>query len=91
MRLKGFTHFNEIRLQLLVCFSTGLRHSCRKDNVLGVAGRVMINKSSFASRMTCILSKSVVYVTARISSHCHNGKRARLVSNGSWFMKFSTN
>ena len=34
------------------------------DNVFGVAVDVMINKSSFAGRMKCILSKSVVYVTA---------------------------
>ena len=34
------------------------------DNVFGVAVDVMINISSFAGRMKCILSKSVVYVTA---------------------------
>ena len=32
------------------------------DNVFGVAVDVMINKSSFAGRMKCILSKSIVYV-----------------------------
>ena len=35
------------------------------DNVFGVAVNVMINKSSFAGRIKYILSKSVVYVTAR--------------------------
>ena len=34
------------------------------DNVFGVAVNVMINKSSFASRPKCIISKSVVYVVA---------------------------
>ena len=34
------------------------------DNVFGVAVNVMINKSSFASRTKCIISKSVVYVVA---------------------------
>ena len=34
------------------------------DNVFGVAVSVMINKSSFAGRIKCILSKSVVYVIA---------------------------
>ena len=34
------------------------------DNVFGVAVNVMINKSSFAGRIKCILSKSVVYVIA---------------------------
>ena len=34
------------------------------DNVYGVAVNVMINKSSFASRIKCIISKSVVYVVA---------------------------
>ena len=34
------------------------------DNVIGVAVNVMINKSSFASRTKCIISKSVVYVVA---------------------------
>ena len=34
------------------------------DNVFGVAVNVMINKSSFASRTKCIISKSVVYVIA---------------------------
>ena len=33
-------------------------------NVFGVAVNVMINKSSFAGRIKCILSKSVVYVIA---------------------------
>ena len=36
----------------------------RVDNVFGVAVNVMINKSSFASRTKCIISKSVVYVVA---------------------------
>ena len=35
------------------------------DNVFGVAVNVMINKSSFAGRIKCILSKSAVYVIAR--------------------------
>ena len=34
------------------------------DNVFGVAVNVIINKSSFASRPKCIISKSVVYVVA---------------------------
>ena len=34
------------------------------DNVFGVAVSVMINKSSFAGRIKCIHSKSVVYVIA---------------------------
>ena len=34
------------------------------DNVFGVAFNVMINKSSFAGRIKCIHSKSVVYVLA---------------------------
>ena len=34
------------------------------DNVFGVAVNVMINKSSFAGRLKCIHSKSVVYVIA---------------------------
>ena len=34
------------------------------DNVFGVAVNVMINKSSFARRTKCIISKSVVYVVA---------------------------
>ena len=34
------------------------------DNIFGVAVNVMINKSSFASRTKCIISKSVVYVVA---------------------------
>ena len=34
------------------------------DNVFGVAVNVMINKSSFAGRIKCIHSKSVVYVIA---------------------------
>ena len=34
------------------------------DNVFGVAVNVMINKSSFARRTKCIISKSVVYVIA---------------------------
>ena len=34
------------------------------DNVFGVAVNVMINKSSFASRTKCVISKSVVYVVA---------------------------
>ena len=34
------------------------------DNGFGVAVNVMINKSSFASRTKCIISKSVVYVVA---------------------------
>ena len=32
------------------------------DNVFGVAVNAMINKSSFAGRIECIHSKSVVYV-----------------------------
>ena len=32
------------------------------DNVFGVAVNVMINKSSFAGRIKCIHTKSVVYV-----------------------------
>ena len=32
------------------------------DNVFGVAVNVTINKSSFASRIKCIRSKSVIYV-----------------------------
>ena len=34
------------------------------DNVFGVAVNVMTNKSSFASRTKCIISKSAVYVIA---------------------------
>ena len=34
------------------------------DNVLGAAVNVMINKSSFAGRIKCILSKSFAYVVA---------------------------
>ena len=34
------------------------------DNVFGVAVNVMINKSSFAGKIKCIHSKSVVYVIA---------------------------
>ena len=34
------------------------------DSVFEVAVNVMINKSSFTGRIKCILSKSVVYVTA---------------------------
>ena len=34
------------------------------DNVFGVAVNVIINKSSFASRTKCIISKFVVYVVA---------------------------
>ena len=34
------------------------------DNVFGIAVNVMINKSSFAGRIKCILIKSVVYVIA---------------------------
>ena len=39
-------------------------NSYNADNVFGVAVNVVINKSSFASRTNCIISKSVVYVTA---------------------------
>ena len=34
------------------------------NNVFGVAVNVMVNKSSFAGRIKCIVSKSVVYVVA---------------------------
>ena len=34
------------------------------DNVFGVAVNVMINKSSFAGRIKCVVSESVVYVIA---------------------------
>ena len=36
----------------------------RVDNVFGVAVNVTINKFSFAGRIKCIHSKSVVYVIA---------------------------
>ena len=55
--------------------------SCHVDNVFGIAVNVMINKSSFAGRIKCILSKFVVYGKSRDVR----------VSSGRRFMKFSTN
>ena len=60
-------------------------------NGFGVAVNVMINKSSFASRIKCIHSKSVVYVIACKTVVATTERAARFVSNGNRFMKFGTN
>ena len=44
------------------------------NNVFGVAVNVMANKSSFAGRIKCIVSKSVVYVVACKAVFFRNGK-----------------
>ena len=64
------------------------------NNVFGVAVNVMVNKqnkSSFAGRIKCIVSKSVVYVVACKAVFSATERTAGLVSNGGRFMKFSTN
>ena len=61
------------------------------DDVFGVAVNVMINKSSFAGRLKCIHSKSVVYVIACLTVVATTERAARFVSSGNRFMKFGTN
>ena len=61
------------------------------NNVFGVAVNVMVNKSSFAGRIKCIVSKSVVYVVACKAVFSATERTAGLVSNGGRFTKFSTN
>ena len=61
------------------------------NNVFGVAVNVMVNKSSFAGRIKCIVSKSVVYVVACKAVFSATERTTGLVSNGGRFTKFSTN
>ena len=61
------------------------------DNVFGVAVNVMINKSSFASRFKCIISKTVVYVIACQAVVATTERPAMCVSSGRRLMKLSTN
>ena len=44
------------------------------NNVFGVAVNVMVNKSSFAGRVKCIVGKSVVYIVAYKAVFFGNGK-----------------
>ena len=63
------------------------------NNVFGVAVNVTVNKSSFAGRIKCVVSKSVgyVHVVACKAVFSATERTAGLVSNGGRFTKFSTN
>ena len=47
----------------MYCFVTVLT-LYHKDKVFGIAVNVMLNKSSFAGRIKCLLRKSIVYIIA---------------------------
>ena len=52
------------------------------NNVFGVAVNVMVNKSSFAGRIKCIVSKSVVYVVASNRDSVRKAREAYLIERG---------
>ena len=49
------------------------------NNVFGVAVNVKVNKSSFAGRIKCIVSKSVVYVVACTPEACFSTAKLGLM------------